>query len=281
MTEASQNADLVLIFYPYPWLQRSDPSYIYPIAMNFHTGRIHSVETCGTVDGPGVRFVIFTQGCPLRCLYCHNPDSHFLGDGTVVTVDDLIAEIKTYRSYIRPPGGITISGGEPLVQPHFIKEIFRRCQELGIHTALDTSGYCDLAIAQNVLPTVDLVLLDIKSFDPEIYWQVTQGAIAPTLQLARYLSDIHKPVWIRFVLVPGLTDAPHNLQGLAQFISTLTNVERVEILPFHKMGEYKWQQLGADYSLAATPIPSAAQMQAAATIFRTAAQGHYPIVAVS
>lgn len=217
-------------------------------------GRIHSVETCGTVDGPGIRFVIFTQGCPLRCLYCHNPDCRSVVGGHEVTVEDLIAEIKTYRSYLRR-GGVTISGGEPLMQPEFVQEICQRCHDLGIHTAVDTSGYIDLELSRPVLDLADLVLLDIKSYRPQTYHQITHVSLEPTLETARYLDQIHKPMWIRFVLVPGLSDDGENIQGLAQFVAQLTNVERVEVLPFHKMGEYKWEQLGLDYQLKDTAPP--------------------------
>lgn len=226
------------------------------------TGRIHSIETCGTVDGPGLRVVMFTQGCPLRCLYCHNPDCREISGGTEVTADEIVAEIQKYRSYIRPPGGVTISGGEPLMQPAFVQEILRQCKALGIHTALDTSGYCPLAIAHPVLEFVDLVLLDIKSFDPSIYTQVTSVSLQPTLDFAQYLSDCRKPAWIRFVVVPGLTDSLDNVSGLAQFVARLKNVERIEIIPFHKMGEYKWQQLGYDYQLSSTPTPTPECIQA-------------------
>ncbi len=233
------------------------------------SGYIHSLETCGTVDGPGIRFVIFTTGCPLRCLYCSNPDCRYLENGKQVTVDEIIREIQKYTSYMQASGGgVTISGGEPLYQPEFIREIFRQCQELGIHTALDTSGFCHLEIAKSVLKFVDLVLLDIKSFDPATYTKVTGVDIAPTLTLARYLSDINKPTWIRFVLVPGLTDDPENIAGLAKFVSTLKNVERVEVLPFHKMGEYKWEQLGYEYQLQDTPPPTPDEVEQALTIFR-------------
>ena len=232
-------------------------------------GRIHSIETCGTVDGPGIRYVIFTQGCPLRCLYCHNPDCRYPHEGKEVTVDELIADIQKYRSYIEfSGGGVTISGGEPLMQPEFVLEICRRCQDLGIHTALDTSGYVQLATAKALLDYVDLILLDIKSFDPKIYHQVTSVSLEPTLNLARYLSSIQKPVWIRFVLVPNLTDPPHNIRGLAEFVSNLNNVERVEILPFHKMGEYKWEQLGYDYLLKNTPPATPELVKTAKKIFQ-------------
>ncbi|MFS8780112.1 pyruvate formate-lyase-activating protein [Synechococcus sp. W55.1] len=230
-------------------------------------GRIHSVETCGTVDGPGIRFVIFTQGCPLRCLYCHNPDCRDPQAGQLVTVESLIAEIQRYRNYLRA-GGVTVTGGEPLLQPDFVAEIFRRCHELGLHTALDTSGYVQLEAAKPVLDHTDLVLLDIKSYLPELYRKVTGVSLEPTLNLARYLDQIHKPTWIRFVLVPGLTDPEENIKGLAQFVATLSNVERVEVLPFHKMGEYKWQQLGLPYTLADVNPPTPEQVNHALQIFR-------------
>ncbi|MEB3295713.1 MAG: pyruvate formate-lyase-activating protein [Synechococcales bacterium] len=241
---------------------------IYPPASTI--GRIHSIETCGTVDGPGLRYVIFMQGCALRCLYCHNPDSRETHAGREVTVEELITDIVRYRSYMQASGGgVTVSGGEPLLQPQFVAELLHRCQAIGLHTALDTSGYCDLEHAKSVLEVTDLVLLDIKSFDPEIYLKLTSVHLEPTLKLAQYLDSIHKPVWIRFVLVPGVTDAPHNIQGLADFIATLTNIDRVEILPFHKMGEYKWQQLGYDYQLTNTPTPTPEQIQLAIQQFQT------------
>lgn len=232
------------------------------------TGQIHSIETCGTVDGPGIRFVIFTQGCPLRCLYCHNPDCRHPHEGKTVTVDELLKEIETYRSYLRH-GGVTVSGGEPLMQPDFVHEIFRRCRKLGLHTALDTSGYVVLEAAKPVIEDVDLVLLDIKSFNPDTYHRVTSVSIEPTLQFARYLSDIGKPTWIRFVLVPGLTDDPENVAGLADFVATLKNVERLEVLPFHKMGEYKWETLGYNYQLKETQPPTPEQLKRVCDIFRS------------
>lgn len=232
------------------------------------TGRIHSVETAGTVDGPGIRYVIFTQGCPLRCLYCHNPDCRYISDGKQVAVDELLEDIQKYTTYMRfSGGGITVSGGEPLIQPHFVKAIFQRCHQLGIHTALDTSGFTKLEVAKPVLEEADLVLLDIKSFNPETFFKVTGIPVEPTLEFAKYLCEIGKPVWVRFVLVPGLTDDPKNIEGLADFIAKLNNVERVEVLPFHKMGEYKWEQLGYDYQLKDTQPPSPEEMQRVVKIF--------------
>lgn len=233
-------------------------------------GYIHSIETCGTVDGPGIRFIIFTSGCPLRCLYCSNPDCRYLENGKKVSVDELIEEIQKYKSYMNSSGGgVTISGGEALFQPHFVTEIFKRCRALGIHTALDTSGYCELKVAKPVLEFTDLVLLDIKSFDPATYRKITSVELEPTLILARYLSEINKPTWIRFVLVPGLSSDPHNVEGLADFVASLKNIEKLEVLPFHKMGEYKWENLGYDYQLKDTESPTPALIQQTLEIFRS------------
>ncbi|MDB9510265.1 pyruvate formate-lyase-activating protein [Kamptonema animale CS-326] len=233
-------------------------------------GYIHSIETCGTVDGPGIRFIIFTSGCPLRCLYCSNPDCRYLENGKKVSVDELIEEIQKYKSYMNSSGGgVTISGGEALFQPHFVTEIFKRCRALGIHTALDTSGYCELKVAKPVLEFTDLVLLDIKSFDPATYRKITSVELEPTLILARYLSEINKPTWIRFVLVPGLSSDPHNVEGLADFVASLKNIEKVEVLPFHQMGEYKWENLGYDYQLKETEPPTPELIQQTLEIFRS------------
>jgi pyruvate formate lyase activating enzyme len=231
------------------------------------SGRIHSVDTCGTVDGPGIRFVVFTQGCPLRCLYCHNPDCQAIHDGTVTTVDEIMAQIERAKNYIRS-GGVTISGGEPLMQPGFVAEIFDRCHQIGLHTTLDTSGYVTLAVAEPVLKNTDLVLLDIKSYHPDLFRKVTSVSIEPTLTFARYLAHIAKPTWVRFVLVPGLTDIEDNVVSLAKFVSGLGNVERVEILPFHKMGEYKWQQMGLPYVLGETQPPTPVQVEHITQIFQ-------------
>lgn len=242
---------------------------LYPSPLSTATaGYIHSIETCGTVDGPGLRVVVFTTGCPLRCLYCANPDCRQIENGKLTSVDDLVAEIKKYIPYMKASGGgVTISGGEPLFQPEFVREVFKRCQALGIHTALDTSGFCDLEIAKSVLEYVDLVLLDIKSFDSATYHKVTSVDLAPTLALASYLNEVQKPTWIRFVLVPGLTDHPDNIEGLAKFLSAFQNIEKIDVLPFHKLGEYKWKQLGYDYQLKNTPSPTQEEVQAAIAIF--------------
>lgn len=231
-------------------------------------GRIHSFESCGTVDGPGVRFVVFMQGCPLRCKYCHNPDSWKLKDGKEVTVDEVFKEAKKYKSYMRfSKGGITASGGEPFMQPQFVKELFKKCKDEGIHTAIDTSGYLEIEEAKEVLEYTDLVLLDIKSYNNEVFKNLTGISNENTLNLAKYLSDIDKPTWIRYVLVPGITDDIKDIEDLARFISGMRNIERVQILPFHKLGEYKWEELGYKYELENTQPPTEEMVEKTKDIF--------------
>ncbi len=220
-------------------------------------GYIHSYETMGTADGPGMRFVLFLTGCPLRCQYCHNPDTWQLKNGNLVTVDEVMNEIGKYADFlIESDGGITISGGEPLFQPKFLATILRRCKQIGLHTALDTSGFLGRRMTAAMLADTDLVLLDIKSSDPDVYKAVTGTSIEPSLEFARRLDAVGTPVWVRYVLVPDLTDDFENVEGVAEFLATLTNVGRVEILPFHKMGEHKWEALNLDYRLKHTESPS-------------------------
>lgn len=231
-------------------------------------GYVHSFETAGAVDGPGLRFVVFMSGCPLRCLYCHNPDSHNKTDGKLTTAAEVIEEISKYKDFlIRTDGGVTASGGEPLFQQEFVTEIFKGCKNLGLHTALDTSGYLGAKVSKELLDVTDLVLLDIKSFDPKTYAHVTGSRLQPTLDFARHLSDIKKPMWIRCVLVPGLTDDMETFSQLADFLSKLNSVERIEILPFHKMGEEKWKALKRPYKLWDTQPPSPETVSQVKSIF--------------
>lgn len=233
------------------------------------TGRIHSIETCGTVDGPGIRFVIFMQGCPLRCKYCHNPDTWKLGDGQEKTVDELITEIKKYKSYMKfSGGGVTVTGGEPLLQGKFIKELFKRCKEEGVHTAVDTSGYLFNDTTKEVLDYTDLVLLDIKCYDRDRYKYITGVELDPTLKFMDYLGEINKPVWIRYVLVPGLSDNEEYVKNLSIYLSQFSNIEKIEILPFHKMGEFKWKELGYDYELTDTVEPTEEEVIKAMSIIK-------------
>lgn len=225
-------------------------------------GYIHSVDTGGTVDGPGLRYVVFTTGCPLRCLYCHNPDSLHLKNGKAVRADAVLADIARYVPYLkRGNGGLTVTGGEPLVQPAFVHALLRGAKALGLHTALDTSGFLGTQASDALLTDTDLVLLDIKAFAPDTYRRVTGVALQPTLDFASRLAALGRTMWVRYVLVPGLTDAPAEIEGLAEFVAGLGTVERVEVLPFHKMGEWKWEQLGAAYQLKETQPPTAEVLQ--------------------
>lgn len=232
-------------------------------------GRIHSVETCGTVDGPGIRYILFTQGCPLRCKYCHNPDTWKMNEGREEDTANLIQDIVKYKSFMQfSGGGLTVSGGEPLLQPDFVKDIFMKCKQEGIHTCLDTSGFVSIEKANPVLDYTDLVLLDIKSYNPTVYKDLTGVSLDPTLAFAQHLNERNIPVWIRYVLVPGLTDHNEDIEHLAQFLTTLKNVQRIDILPFHKMGEFKWEQLGYEYSLLDTEQPTKESVAAAKEIFK-------------
>ena len=213
-------------------------------------GRIHSFESLGAVDGPGVRFVVFMQGCTLRCKYCQNRDTWDLHGGTTYTVDELIKKILRYKNYIMPNGGVTISGGEPLLQAKFLIELFTKLKEYGIHTCIDTSGSFDLTDdIKKLIDLTDLFLLDIKCINDEKAKDLTGVSNKKELAFARYLSDINKPLWIRQVLVPGITDDEQDLLELKEFISSLKTVEKVEILPYHDLGKFKWEKLGCKYEL--------------------------------
>lgn len=214
-------------------------------------GKIHSFETFGTVDGPGIRFVIFMQGCPLKCKYCHNRDTWNVNAGTYITVPELIKEIQKYRSYILSSnGGITVSGGEPLLQAEFVLELFKELKELGFHTALDTSGSLPITnTIKELLQYTDLVLLDIKHIDNEKSIELTGVSNANNLEFAKYLSNLKLPVWIRQVLLPGYTDDRYDLEKLKKFIDSLENVKKVELLPYHNLGKFKWDEMNDTYSL--------------------------------
>jgi pyruvate formate lyase activating enzyme len=232
-------------------------------------GKIHSIETCGTVDGPGIRFIIFTQGCPLRCKYCHNPDTWKLSDGKDSDSESLISEIKKYRSYMEfSGGGVTITGGEPLMQSEFVSEIFKRCKEEAIHTALDTSGQASIDIAKKVLDYTDLVLLDLKSINPNIFKDLTKADLEPSIEFLNYLREQNIKTWIRHVVVPGITDNLIDLENLAKFIAPYENIEQIELLPFHKMGEFKWESLGYNYELNDVVEPSNDLMEKSIEIFK-------------
>lgn len=230
-------------------------------------GYVHSVETGGAVDGPGLRFVVFLTGCALRCLYCHNPDTWHMPDGKKTGVASLLNEIAEYRVFLqRTGGGVTATGGEPLAQPEFLTALFQGCKALGLHTALDTSGFLGANATDALLAATDLVLLDIKSFGSETYKRLTGGNLAPTLRFAERLAAMGKPVWLRYVLVPGITDDLKSIEALAAYANRL-GMEKVEVLPFHKMGESKWEALDLPYTLKGTQPPSAALVAKVKDIF--------------
>lgn len=213
-------------------------------------GSLHSWELVTAVDGPGTRLTVFLAGCPLRCLYCHNPDTMEMRRGEPVAATELLARIKRYTSIFEVTGGgITISGGEPLMQPAFLARILRGAKELGIHTAIDTSGYLGAHMSDAMMDDIDLVLLDVKSGDPETYRRVTGRELEPTLAFGRRLADRGVQIWVRFVLVPGLTDDVANVAAAADYVASLSTVSRVEVLPFHQMGRDKWESLGMRYEL--------------------------------
>ncbi len=221
-------------------------------------GRIHSTESFGTVDGPGIRFVVFMQGCHLKCKYCHNRDTWDMNSGVTYTADELISNILRYKSYFdNSGGGVTVSGGEPLLQVQFVTELFKKLKELNIHTALDTSGNFPISKEiKELLNYTDLVLLDIKHINNEKCINLTGVPNTKTLEFAKYLSNNSKDIWIRQVLVPGYTDDKFDLQDLKKFIETLSSVKKVEILPYHDLGKFKWKELGQVYALDKVSPPS-------------------------
>lgn len=223
------------------------------------TGAVHSYDLSVGVDGPGTRFVVFLAGCPLRCRFCHSPDTWYRRSGTHRTVPELMAEVAKYHRFVTVAGGgVTVSGGEPLQQPRFTGEVLRRCHDLGLHTALDTSGFLGDRADDALLDATDLVLLDLKSWDPATYRRVTgTGEVGPTLRFGRRLADRGTPIWLRFVLVPGLTDDEANVAGVADYAAGLATCERVDVLPFHRLGAQKYAELGLRFPLADTAPPSA------------------------
>jgi pyruvate formate lyase activating enzyme len=216
-------------------------------------GYVHSYESSSRYDGPGLRMVLFVSGCLLRCSYCHNPDTWHLKDGTYVSAEHVINRLGTFAAALRSlDGGLTISGGEPMVQLGFTARILAAARQMGLHTAIETSGFLGDRADDRYLSRLDLVLLDIKSGDPETYRTATGRDLAPTLRFAERLAAIGKPVWVRFTLVPGLTDDPANVDKIARFVAPMKNVEWVEVQPFHQLGAFKWKAMKLDYKHANT-----------------------------
>jgi pyruvate formate lyase activating enzyme len=235
-------------------------------------GFLHSFTTGSAVDGPGIRLVAWTSACGFRCRYCHNPDTWSLHNGIPVTIAHAVEELRKYAHGLKVmKGGFTLSGGEPLVQHRFAVKIFRAAKELGIHTAMESNGFYGAKLSDEELALIDLVILDMKAFEPEQHKRVAGTASNKSvIAFARRLAELKRPMWLRYVLVPGLTDDAEEMRRVAGFGASLGVVERAEILPFHQMGRYKWERLGLDYTLAATEAPSGASIDAAVAIFKEA-----------
>ena len=227
-------------------------------------GHIHSIESFGTVDGPGVRMVVFTKGCPMRCLYCHNPDTWEMSGGTDMTSEEILEQFEKNRTFYKT-GGITVTGGEPLMQIDFVTDLFEKAKEKNIHTCLDTSGVTfrkdNTEKFDRLVKVTDLVMLDIKVIDPQEHLKLCSQPLDNILDFTKYLEEKEVPVWIRHVLVPEHSDFDEDLDALGDFIDTLSNVDRVEILPYHTLGKFKWENLGIPYSLESISPPSAERIE--------------------
>jgi pyruvate formate lyase activating enzyme len=232
-------------------------------------GFLHSFTTGSTVDGPGVRIVAWTAGCQWRCLYCHNPDTWKLMNGMPVTLDRAVEEVAKYRHGLKVmSGGITLSGGEPLMQDRFAIRLLSAAKAMDVHTAMETNGYLGERLSDAELEKIDLILLGLKTWTPERHLHLTAKDITPTLEFALRLSRLRRKIWVRFVLVPGLTDDPENIDEIAKFAADLGIVERVEVLPFHQLGRYKWKELGLDYTLNDIQAPTPKMIERACERFR-------------
>lgn len=231
-------------------------------------GNIHSIETFGTVDGPGIRYVLFLQGCILRCRYCHNRDTWEIGTGKMISPEAVIKDVLRYKAYYSASGGgLTISGGEPTIQAEFVRDVFKLAKQNNIHTCLDTSGLVDIKKIDMILEYTDLVLLDVKHISPEKSKWLTGYSSEAALKLALHLNEKNIPVWIRHVLVPSITDNKDDLRDMAEFLKQLNNVERFEFLPYHEMGKYKWKEFDEEYSLSDIRPANEQDVQNAKNIF--------------
>lgn len=232
-------------------------------------GFLHSYTTGSTVDGPGVRVVAWTTGCMWRCMYCHNPDTWTMRNGIPVSVARAAEQLRKYRHGLKVmSGGLTVSGGEPLMQDRFVVKLLAEAKSMGVHTAIETNGYYGSRLTDDELASIDLVMLGIKAWGDERHRHLTGREHGPTLDFGRRLAALKRPAWIRFVLVPGLTDDPADLASIARFAASLGIVERVEVLPFHQLGRYKWEQLGIPYKLEGQEPPTAESVGRAVATFR-------------
>lgn len=220
-------------------------------------GRIHSIESMGLVDGPGVRTVIFMQGCSLRCKYCHNPDTWKIDGGYEVEASDLVKQISRFKPYFGKEGGVTFSGGEPLMQPDFLLECLKLCRLAGIHTCIDTAGQIrndvEEAILEKILNETDLILFDIKHIEEEEYSELTGGSLTEAEKFLRMACDKNIPVWLRHVVVPGITDSREHMEKLKAYIKKIPKYEKIQLLPYHKAGEHKYKEMGIEYKLTDVP----------------------------
>lgn len=232
-------------------------------------GYLHSFTTGSTVDGPGVRVVGWTSGCQFKCLYCHNPDTWKIRNGIPVTLTRAIDELSKYRAGLKiMSGGFTLSGGEPLMQDRFAVRLFAAAKKMGIHTALDTNGSLGHRLSDKELENIDLVLLDIKTWDPVRHRQLTGMDIVPVLEFAKRLAKLNRPIWLRYVLVPTLTDNLSDISELARFAREIGNVKRVDVLPFHQLGQFKWKELGLKYTLESLAPPTREVVESVCSLFR-------------
>ncbi|MGY0219230.1 pyruvate formate-lyase-activating protein [Endozoicomonadaceae bacterium StTr2] len=232
-------------------------------------GRIHSEDSFSAVDGPGIRYVVFMQGCQMRCRYCHNRDSWSIKDQPSTEMDDILQRVQGVRHFLKN-GGVTVSGGEPMLQAEFVAEFLRRCKQQGLHTCIDTGGFVKrmTSAVRDAVDAADLVLLDIKQIDPDMHRKLTLVPNEPVLNFARYLNEINKPVWIRHVVVDGYTTDPEYTARMADFLAPMKNIEKVELLPYHKLGKHKWDVLKDDYELEEVEPPSKELLETLANILR-------------
>lgn len=231
-------------------------------------GCVHSTETFGALDGPGIRYILFLQGCSMRCKYCHNPDTWKLDGGKEMSAREVIDDVLKYKSFLS--GGITLSGGEPLLQTEFCEEIMRLAHKHHLHCAIDTSGSVPLEMCKSAVEAADLILLDIKTADSWLHEELTGMPSRNTLEMLNFCEKIEKDVWIRHVLVPGITMKENLMKELSAFLKSYSCIKRLDLLPFHKLGEFKWKAVDAEYTLADTPVPTNAEMEHAKEIFKKA-----------
>lgn len=219
-------------------------------------GLIHSLESFSTVDGPGIRFVVFLQGCPMHCKFCHNPDTWAAKAGKEMTVEEIMAQIRDAKPFFRGKGGVTVSGGEPMLQPKFVRELFYQCRKEGIHTAVETSGFCPQQALDMVLEYTDLVIFSLKAFRSETLERLTLANNEIVLKNLKYIDSKNIPLWLQYLVIPNFNDSPGEIQELSDFIKTLHSVEKLELLPYHRLGIHKWKELGLSYELSHVNPPS-------------------------